>query len=829
MSYSYRLPQAIIPVVYTLRFDVNFEQFIFIGQEDITIEIKEETPVVRLHCEDLEITEISLSNETASFRVEYDLSKGELHIKSDMPFVPGTYSLNVGFSGKLNDDLSGFYRSRYIDNNGQEAYLATTQFEAPYARKAFPCFDEPAFKAPFKVSLTFPEHMIGISNMPVESETIINNRKSIVFAQTPSMSTYLLYMGVGNFDFIEQIRDGRAIRVYGVNGKSAQGTFALRFAADALHFFENYTKVPYPLPKLDLLAIPDFAAGAMENWGAITFREVLMYVDDSTTSLTVKKRIAEVIAHELWHQWSGNLVTMKWWDDLWLNEAFATYQAYKAVDQYFPQWHILDDFIEGDTKSAFEMDMLSTTHPIAVPVHTANEIEEIFDHISYGKGGSVLRMIEGYIGGEAFRNGVSAYLQKFAFKNAIAEDLWDTLELHCGLPIKEILISWITKPGFPLLTASRINNSIHLTQQLFTAQKNVSVAPWPIPLTWISQNTTEERLFDSPECDLAINGTFIKFNNAQSGFFRTQYDKQMYSELCKEIKKQRFHEYDRWGILNDLWACVFAGYAELTDLLEIMDWYDTEDHLFVLRELFSHCSEISQLLRFSDCGKSLFKRYRKPFEHALTNLGWQSNEKEEPNSKQLRPIAIDFLIRAGDTQVKQGALTKALSYLENGSLEPDLRAACLRAVSDEGTSQLFDKVKTAYESKTATEEKLSLLGILSEFTDPSHLKMYLDYSLTDKVRRQDLRTVFSRASNNPSCPGLFFNWVKQNWDTLHELRKSHFVYMGLLQTLITTAPDENSLNDIRDFLLKNSEGYEKTKANAFERAELNIAFRKREK
>lgn len=823
-----RLTQTVFPTKYNLIFDVNFENFIFTGKAEILVEIQKPTKVLRLHCEDLQITNVSLESNAGSVQTDFHLAEGEMNIKSHSLLESGTYTLRVVFSGKLNDDLSGFYRSRYINTNGQEAFLATTQFEAPYARKAFPCFDEPGFKASFIVTLIIPEHMTAISNMPVDSEIVVSGRKTINFLPTPLMSTYLLYMGAGDFDFIEQLLNGRTIRVYGVNGKSKQGAFALQFTADALDFFEQYTNVAYPLPKLDLLAIPDFAAGAMENWGAITFREVLLYVDESTTSLTVKKRVAEVIAHELWHQWSGNLVTMKWWDDLWLNEAFATYQAFKAVDQFFPQWHILDDFIDGDTKSAFEMDMLSTTHPIAVPVQTANEIEEIFDDISYGKGGSVLRMIEGYIGGEAFRKGVSAYLQKFAFKNAIAEDLWETLEQHSGLPVKDILVSWVTKPGFPLLTASRKKSSIHLIQQLFTARNNISSAPWPIPLTWISQDRSEERLFDTNECDFPAPSTFIKINKAQTGFYRSHYDKQMYTELCHAIKNSQFQKYDRWGILNDLWACVFAGHAALSDLLEIMDWYDTEDHLFVLRELYSQCSEISQLLRFSDHGKSLFNRYRKPFKKALEKLGWQSNYDEEPDLKQLRPIVIAFLIHAGDEQVKQQALAKALAYLENGSLEPDLRASCLRAVSDEGTSHLFDKVKTAYEGKTATEEKLTLLGILSEFTDPSLLINYLDYSLTDKVRRQDLRTVFSRAVHNPSCPELFFDWVKQNWETLHELRKSHFVYMGLLQTMITTAPDENSLNNIRDFLSKNSEGYEKTKANAFERAELSIAFRKRE-
>jgi tricorn protease interacting factor F2/3 len=824
-----RLSQLAQPISYDLHFSVDFEKFTFICKQKILLEIIVQTSILYLHCEDLLISNLQLSTEQKAVPVTFDLSDGKLNISSGQMLSPGKYDLSLCCTGKLNDDLSGFYRSRYIDNEGHEAYLATTQFEAPYARKAFPCFDEPAFKAAFTVTLDIPEHMTAISNMPIESECVANKRKSVRFSPTPPMSTYLLYMGAGNFDYIEQKRGKRTIRVYGVNGKSSQGEFALQFAADSLQFFEEYTGVKYPLPKLDLLAIPDFAAGAMENWGACTFREVLLYVDDATTSLTVKKRVAEVIAHELWHQWSGNLVTMKWWDDLWLNEAFATYQAFKAVDQFYPEWHILDDFIDGDTSAAFEMDMLSSTHPIAVPVHTANEIEEIFDHISYGKGGSVLRMIEGYIGAEAFRKGVSAYLEKFSYKNAIAEDLWGTLEQNSGLPVRDILISWVIKPGFPLLSATKNDSTIHLTQTLFTASKSISNEPWPVPLTWISENQKGEHLFDTQECEIAASGSFTKINLAQTGFYRTLYDKRMYGELCNPVKSKKLHEYDRWGILNDLWACVFAGYARLDNLLEIMNWYDTEDQLFVLREIASQCAEISHLLRFTDHGEKLFHRFSAPFAKALSILGWKSTEKEEPHLKQLRPIAISFLIHAGDKMVKQQALTITRSYLENAALDPDIRGACLSAVSNDGTRKYFEAVKKAYENKKNIEEKGALLGTLSEFTDPELLTEYINYAMTDAVRRQDLRTVFSRIAHNPSCPDLFFNWVKENWVRLSELKKSHFVYMGLLQTLITTAPDMNSLNDIREFLAQNDEGFEKTKANAFEKAQLYISFREREK
>lgn len=824
-----RLSLAAHPEHYDLLFSINFDNFIFTVKQKTVIKIFDSIPVLRLHCEDLNIEALSLFFEDESVEVRFQVTDGELQITPcQAPLHPGKYELKLSFTGILNEDLAGFYKSRYIDLNGKEAYIATTQLEAPYARKVFPCFDEPLFKATFSVSLDIPEQMLGVSNMPEIAQKVENKRKSIKFATTPPMSTYLLYIGVGEFDYIEQKKDERTIRVYGVNGKSKQGTFALHFASDSLRFFEEYSGVPYPLPKLDLLAIPDFAAGAMENWGACTFREVLLYVDEHSTSLPVKKRIAEVIAHELWHQWSGNLVTMKWWDDLWLNEAFATYQAFRAVDYFFPEWHIWDDFLDGDTKSAFTMDMLSSTHSIAVPVHTPNEIEEIFDHISYGKGGSVLRMIEGYIGEEAFRKGVSAYLKKYSFQNAIAEDLWGTLEQHCGQPIKQVLIAWITKPGFPLLLATKRDSTLHLTQQRFTTNKSVDNELWPVPLTWFSENETKECLFSTRETELLYCADFIKINVNQTGFYRTLYDNTMYYDLCKAVKLKKITPFDRWGILDDLWAVVFAGHASLNDLLNVMDSYETEDQVFVLKEISALCTEISELLRIPENGRALFSRFRKPFENALYISGWTSTTNEAPHLKQLRSIAINFLIHAGDQDVKIKAINMAQTYLINGQIDPDLRGVCLGAISNEGSKTSFDQLKDAYEKKVNIEEKISLLGTLAEFSSPSLLAEYIDYALTDAIRRQDLRTVFSRVSHNPATPQIFFDWVKKNWSTLYEMRKSHFVYMGLLQTLITTAPDQKSLNDIREFLNKVEPGFEKTKANSYEKAQLYISFRERE-
>jgi len=825
-----QLTAAVRPQHYKIHYAINFETFGFEGAVETTLHISEPQELLRLHCESLTIHTCSLTDSATGTVVPVtSLCTGdELHLTGEKIFLPGLYLLRFTFAGALSDDLSGLYRSTFTDASGGTAYLATTQFEAPYARKAFPCFDEPQFKATFAVSMDIPAEMTGISNMPALDEMIAGSRKIITFATTPLMSTYLLYLGAGKFDYIEEKRGERTVRVYGVNGKSQQGAFALTFAADTLEFFEKYTGVPYPLPKLDLIAIPDFAAGAMENWGAVTFREILLYIDEKETSLAAKKRSAEVIAHELWHQWSGNLVTMQWWDDLWLNEAFATYIAYHAVDHFYPEWHIWDDFTGSETARAFEMDMLSSTHPVAVTVQTANEIEEIFDGISYGKGGSILCMIEHYIGAEFFRKGVSAYLTAFAFKNAVASDLWDILEVHSGKPVKELLIAWITKPGFPLLSVTESHGKLVLSQKRFSAGEAHDDTIWPIPLTWSDGVTTSTQLMETPQCTINRMLHVAKINCRQTGFYRTLYEPPMYCRFHEVLRKKQFTPHDRWGIINDLWSGVVAGYAALPVLLDLMDAFVHEESLFVLEEIHSICSELSLHLQLPNGGRELYVRYKAPFAAQLEKLGWQPLTLDTPEAKQLRSLAITFMIAAHDEQVCSEALLRADAYLAGQQLDPDIRNACLTAAAKSNDPVRFTAVQKAYETKPGAEEKIALLATLAKFRSSTLLTVFLDYALTDAVRRQNLRSVFARVAQNTAAPSLFFAWARNNWEKLQPLSGSYFVYMGLLQTIISTAPDSDALGEIKRFLDKHTTGFEMSKANAFETAALYLRFRERE-
>jgi tricorn protease interacting factor F2/3 len=673
--------------------------------------------------------------------------------------------------------------------------------------------------------------MTAVSNMPAVSEKITGERKKVVFDETPLMSTYLLYIGAGSFDFIEEKRGSRTLRLYGVNGNSRLGTFALQFAADTLEFFEKYSGVPYPLPKLDLLAIPDFAAGAMENWGAVTFREVLLYTDEKTTSLAAKKRITEVIAHELWHQWSGNLVTMKWWDDLWLNEAFATYIAFKAVDHFFPHWDIWDEFLAGDTKAAFDMDQLSSTHPIAVTVSTPNEIEEIFDHISYGKGASVLRMIEHYIGEEPFRKGVEAYLNKFAYGNASADDLWNTLEQNSGQPVKDLLHQWITQPGFPLISVSRKKSRLKLVQKRFCPRRSADDSLWDVPLTWNENGQYKSLLLHGRDMVLRSSSSPVKLNFGQTGFYRTIYSDELYETVSRQFAEGLLSIHDRWGIINDLWAAVVAGYASLETMLSVLEDYREEHSSFVLEEINAVCSGIGHQLRLPSRGAALFRRFAAPFLSALDKVGWDGGEETKPEKipeiKRLRRVALAYLLRAGDEAVIREARRRGEAYLDGEPIDPDIRGVVLYALALQGEAAYFDVIRKKYEASQAIEEKLSLLGALADFKDESLFIAYLDYSLTEAVRQQDLRIIFTRVVHNPLCAGHFFDWVHDRWERLSPLHTSHFVFRGLLQTLILSALDNKVLAEITEFLKPRVADYEQTRANAVETAGLHIALRER--
>jgi len=450
-----------VPINYNLTFEPDLKKFIFTGTEIITASCKKSTNQITMHCAELKIKSciVKSGNHIVSSTVKTNEKKEELSIKLGEK-IKGTATISLTFQGILNDRLLGFYRSKY-EQNGKTKYLATTQFEAADARRAFPCWDEPESKATFEISIIADNQYSAISNMPVKSKKKIKTKTLYTFQKTPLVSTYLIYLGVGEFEYLTGKAGKIQIRVVTTKGNTSKGKFSLELGKKLLTSYEKYFGIKFPLPKLDLIAVPDFAAGAMENWGAITFRETILLYDPKTSSTRTKQFIAEVISHEIAHMWFGNLVTMKWWNDLWLNESFATFMATKFVDKFYPEWDLWNQFVEDAMNVAMGLDSLKTTHPIDVKVNSPAEIREIFDAISYDKGGCVLRMLENYVGEPNFQKGLKKYLSDFKYKNAKGQDLWDAIGKASGMPVTSMINTWLKQPGFPVVEINQDGSNLN--------------------------------------------------------------------------------------------------------------------------------------------------------------------------------------------------------------------------------------------------------------------------------------------------------------------------------------------------------------------------------
>ncbi len=450
------LPKTVLPKKYQLKLQPDFSKFTFQGEETVDIEVVEATTEIALNSADLKIASAVLhrsGTSSTATNIALDKSRQTVTLTFAETIPAGDASLEISFTGELNDKLHGFYRSEYTDPEGETRYLATTQFEATDARRAFPCWDEPAHKASFDLTLVIPSDLVAISNNPVVEEVAVEGGlKSLRFGETPVMSTYLLAFVIGDLVAIhEQANERTKVGIYTTRGKEDQGRFALDTSVKLLSFFNEYFGIPYPLEKLDHIAIPDFAAGAMENWGAITYRETALLVDSENSSAGTRQRVAEVVAHEMAHMWFGDLVTMEWWDDLWLNESFASWMGTKAVDWLFPEWQMWTQFVNMDTTRALSLDGLKNSHPIEQEVKDPAEVSQLFDAISYSKGASVIRMLEQFLGPEVFRKGLFQYLSAHQYGNARTADLWSALEEASGQPVTSIMNSWTNQMGYPVL------------------------------------------------------------------------------------------------------------------------------------------------------------------------------------------------------------------------------------------------------------------------------------------------------------------------------------------------------------------------------------------
>ncbi len=824
--------RLVSPKNYDITFEPNFKNFTFLGKEKISVEIAKPTNKLVLNSAEIEIKNCYVISKGKTFkaRVTIDEKNEELVVITPEK-IKDKVDLFIDFVGILNDKLVGLYRSEYKDKQGKTKFMATTQFEAADARRAFPCWDEPEAKATFDVSVITDSNLTAISNMPVVSKRKIGKKTLFKFDHTPVMSTYLLYVGVGDLEFLQGKLGKTLIRIVTTKGKKNLGKLSLQFTKQFLKWYENYFKIPYPLPKLDMIAVPDFASGAMENWGAITFRETILLYDPKTSSTETKQHIAEVISHEIAHQWFGNLVTMKWWNDLWLNESFATFMATKAVHKYYPQWDLWDQFLIGETSGAMSLDALKTSHPIDVKVNKPSEVREIFDEISYNKGGSVLRMLENFLGEENFRKGLENYLTKYKYGNATTEDLWNVLESVSKKSVRKMMNGWVRQVGYPIIEATAKNSKILLTQKRYLAERDgkSQKGNWIIPVSIKTQDDLTFKLMTRQSETVVFNADWFKLNADQMGMYRVKYDDGTLEKLKELVGQKTLSNTDRWGLQHDLFALCISGQISLKKFLEFARSYFDENDYLVSSDLAGSL-DFLYLVSSDEIFWDEIKEYNKEyFRKLFDRLGWEKKEGEKHTSALLRSLLIGSLGRLGDEEILEEAKKHFNEFLKNpGSLRPDLRGVVYSLVAWSGDNKTYEILVKQFKKATMQEEKLRFLSALSSFQDERLLARTLKFILTKEVRSQNLHLPIMRIAANPYGRKLVWPWVKKNWI---QIVKKFGVGSPLINRVvgsITVVYDNKKEPEIRRFFkMHPTPGTEMKLAQTLERIRIYSKFLER--
>ncbi|MBI4550281.1 MAG: M1 family metallopeptidase [Candidatus Omnitrophica bacterium] len=841
----YRLDRSVVPVTYAIELEPDLERFVFRGSEEIVIRALKPFSRITLHALDLKIVKASLDpagsrDSLPARRIDYDpeMETVTLDFGRVIPRQKAA-RLRLEFTGELNDQMHGFYRTRY-EAGGRERWGAATQFEATDARRAFPCWDEPDFKAQFDITLTVPSGLTALSNMPVRSQRRAGNgKKRISYETTPVMSTYLVAFVVADLVYSEaKDRDGVLIRVYTAPGKKEQGRFGLDVALHTLPFFADWFGIPYALPKLDMVALPDFASGAMENWGLVTYRETALLVDPKQSSASARQRVAEVIDHELAHQWFGNLVTMKWWTDLWLNEGFASFMGPKAVDRQFPEWKVWDQYFANECLGALRADSLRNTHPIEIPVKNPHEIREIFDAITYSRGSVVYRMLEHYLGEAVFRQGLRRYLKRHAFGNAGTGDLWRALEEVSGKPVSSLMAAYTRQPGYPLVSVEsrrrgeNLTLSLEQSRFLFDGAEDRDNLRWKVPvamtgaglgkqhLTLLGGRRTSIRLPVPP-------GGWVKLNAGQTGFYRVRYPEELLRPLVARLEQRAFSVSECLGILSDVFALTRSGHATTAQALDLIWSARKETDFNVWAAMIGMLRDIENVLTADRALPELQVLGRKLLLPVARRLGWDPRPEDRYSDILLRSMALSNLGHFGELETVQTARRKFLDHTRNGRLNPNLRQAVYAIAAEFGTAAEYEGLLEIYASAGMQEEKVRVLRALTRVRDSKQIPRILKFALSPRVRPQDSYVILGGFGGNPAAREAAWDFVRANWRVLEKRYRGGSVNLfgHIVEGAVTGFSTLEKWRSVRAFLnMHPVQGTERTVRQSLEVIKSNAAW-----
>ena len=838
------------PKEYRLELAPDVEKFSFAGKVEIELEVKQETSQLVLNASELVVSAASVTVAGAKqdgLKATLDQPRELLTVTTATPLKPGTATLSLTFTGTLNDKLKGFYRSKY-SHNGAEKHMATTQFESTYARLAFPCWDEPEYKASFDVTLVVPEHLTALSNMDVKKSTSEGARKRVEFNRTPLMSSYLVAFIVGDFSYVEtKTAQDIIVRVYTLPGKQEQGHFALECGKKALEFYHGFFGVPYPLPKSDLIAIPDFAMGAMENWGLVTYREVYLLVDEAKSSQAARSHIALIVGHELAHMWFGNLATMRWWTDLWLKEGFATFMEYCFVAETYPQFQIWMQFANDEISRAFNLDALKASHPIEVPIENPNELDEIYDGISYAKSASIIGMLHAHLGRETFRGATSAYLKKFSFANAETADLWAAFSNASGQDVAALMKTWTGRMGFPVVSARLSpDRKLILSQRRFLADGSDEAEGdlWSVPVlvTCASHPDEEpvhklllnqkEQTFDLPNVPA---GEWIKLNAGMQGYYRVEYEEALLKPLLAAVASKALGPLDRFNLVTDTFALVRAGRKSATVFLDLLAACAGEDNYNVWLELDSGVGTLSNCLaRRSDTHAAFLAFVCKTYGPALARLGWEAKPGESYQDSRLRALLILRLGQANDAPTLEKAKAAFDAYNSGGApLNPDLRSTIFQLVGYGQGKSGFDLLRKHYETSELSEEKRQCLMGMATGKETGVHEAAFKFGL-ESVRPADLYMIFAGAVSTQAGQEATWAFFKEHYDQLLQLfgGANSNIFIAIVKMASCRHADETKAAEIdayfKDKPADSAGPLARPVAQSLEAVRLNAAFLSRD-